>query len=391
MFYFGLTTAFVIVVLNGFLLNSANKKIWKLKSIKWAAYSVPVLLVMFIALWFLGTMFDVWWVRLIGSTGSSFTFVINTALLFTLPFSIGIIELSKVFRKKEKAEVDSSRRLFLKTAASVLPVAAFASTGRGVISSFSETRFPQITMEFPDLPIEHDGFKILQLSDLHLGYYFGLNHLENTLLGSEKYQPDMVVVTGDIADDLNLMTEAMNLIGQFKTPYPKFASLGNHEYFRGVNNSIRAIEKGPIPLLINQTSDFEINGLKMVVGGIDDPVQLGGDKDNFFEHALSSTFKNESQGTFKLLLSHRPNALDFAENYKIDLTLSGHTHGGQIGLGGRSFWEIFNENAYLWGSYQKGNSKLYTSAGMGHWFPFRLNCPLEAPLITLKKANFHQT
>lgn len=390
MFYFGLAVAVIISFLTGWLLNKANKKIWKQVTIKWASYILPISVVIFLAAWISGTILDIWWIRLIGSGGSSFVFVLNMLLFITLPFSLGINGISNVFFKKyEKAgkEVDKSRRVFLKTVVSALPTVAVASAGTGFISSFSQTRFPQIDMNYPDLPSGLDGFKILQLSDLHLGYYFGLEHLENTLINAEKYKPDMVVVTGDIADDLKLMTDATKLIDQLKTPFPKYATLGNHEYFHGIKNSIREIEKGPIPLLINESAGFEAKGLKISVGGADDPVRLGGDKKAFFINALNDTFQDALQGDFRLLLSHRPNALDLAEKYNIDLTLSGHTHGGQIGLGGRSIWEIFGENGYLWGSYQEGTSKLYTTAGMGHWFPFRLNCPLEAPVITLKKLS----
>ena len=69
----------------------------------------------------------------------------------------------------------------------------------------------------------------------------------------------------------------------------------------------------------------------------------------------------------------------------MNLTLSGHTHGGQIGLGGRSIFEYLGgPGQYLWGEYNSGSGKLYTSAGVGHWFPFRLGCPAEAPVLVLR-------
>jgi uncharacterized protein len=85
-------------------------------------------------------------------------------------------------------------------------------------------------------------------------------------------------------------------------------------------------------------------------------------------------------------MSHRPDAFDHAAVRGIDLTLAGHTHGGQIGMFGRSVFESYWPERYLWGRYERNGSQLYTSAGVGHWFPFRLGCPPEAPVIELTRG-----
>jgi hypothetical protein len=388
MFYTVLILTGLIGFVNGWLLYHTNRKIWKKKYIKISAILLPFMMISFSILWWLGTNQSMWTVRMIGAAGSSFSFVLNLLLLVTLPFSLGIKGISNIISRAEIKETlpEPSRRLMLKTASAALPLFALGMAGSGFSSAFSRTRFPQVEMFFPGLPDALDGFKILQLTDLHLGYYFGLDHLENTLSDAEYFDVDTAVVIGDIADDLRLMTDAMKLIGQLRTPYQKYATLGNHEYFQGINNSIKKIEAGPVPLLINATDEILVNGSKIIVGGADDPVRLRGNKNQFFIEALNATYKNVPDDTFRLLLSHRPNAFNLAGDYKINLTLSGHTHGGQVGFAGKSLWDVFSDNAYLWGLYENGQSKLYTSAGMGHWFPFRLNCPLEAPVIILKKS-----
>lgn len=379
----------VIGFLNRWLLIKANKKIWDKRYLKSSAQFLPYLVLFFSLFWWLGTAQNIWWIRTFGATGTSISLILNLLLLLSLPVSLLSNTLFKFFIKKKtnrETNPNPSRRLFLKTAAASFPVVALGSTASGLASSFSRTSFPQISVSYPNLPPALDGFKILHLSDLHLGYYFDLNNLEQTLADAEKYQVHMVVVTGDIADNLNLMTDATKLIDQLKTPFDKFISIGNHEYFRGIHKSIRKIEAGPIELLLNKHHTMDIHGTKLVIGGADDPVSLRADIHGFLDQSMSETFKDAPESDFKMLMSHRPRALDLAQKHGVDLTLSGHTHGGQVGLGGRSFWEIFNENGYLWGLYKNGQSKLYTSAGMGHWFPFRLNCPLEAPVITLKKV-----
>jgi len=82
-------------------------------------------------------------------------------------------------------------------------------------------------------------------------------------------------------------------------------------------------------------------------------------------------------------MSHRPNILPIAAKNNIDLVLSGHTHGAQFGFNNRSIFEKLYPKSYLWGKYQIDNTILYTSSGAGHWFPFRIGCPTEIPIITL--------
>ncbi|RKX73418.1 MAG: hypothetical protein DRP60_11930 [Spirochaetes bacterium] len=93
------------------------------------------------------------------------------------------------------------------------------------------------------------------------------------------------------------------------------------------------------------------------------------------------------QKTADLAVTETSSTIDFAAELGVNLTLAGHTHGGQIGVGGRSFFDWVLPYKYLWGHYTKDNgSQLYTSAGIGHWFPFRLGCPAEAPVFVLRRG-----
>jgi uncharacterized protein len=107
-----------------------------------------------------------------------------------------------------------------------------------------------------------------------------------------------------------------------------------------------------------------------------------------------------------MLLCHRPEGFDPAIDNGFDLTLSGHTHGGQLGLLGRSLLEHIRPGIGWWGAYAKqrsvteaaaaafarrtrtpgGPSRLYTTSGFGHWFPFRLGCPTEMPVVVLERG-----
>jgi len=387
MFFLALTgTTIGLSALCYFLLLKVNNSIWKKGIIRYGAWLLLLMSVFFSVFWGFGKITNISSVSFYGAAATGLSLVLNVLLLLSLLFSFWIVYFRKKREKSKSQNINVSRRSFLKATTASFPAFAIAGTATGLASSFSPIRFPQIEVAYPDLPDALNGFKILQLSDLHLGYFFLLNDLEYTLRDAEKYNVDMVVVTGDIADNIWDMTDTTRLIGQLKAPFGKFISVGNHEYYRSIRRSIIYIERGPIPLLYSSHHVIDVKGIKMLIGGADDPVYAKRNQLGFLDNSIKKTFKDAPDVDFKLLMSHRPRALDLAPKYGIDLILAGHTHGGQIGWGGKSFWEIFNENGYLWGLYEKQNSKLYTTAGMGHWFPFRLNCPPEAPVITLRKS-----
>ena len=311
-------------------------------------------------------------------------------MILTLPFSLLIGKISKYLPKNKKdtssQKYNQDRRLFLKTAAAALPVFTVGTTTNGFAGAFQSVKIPKIDLYYENLPDDLNGFKIWHLSDLHLGYYYQLDDLDRLLQDAENETVDLVLLTGDVADDLNQLTDALKLIDQKKTVYPKMVSVGNHEYFRGIQEVRRRIDASPIPLLLNSYHIFSVKGIKLLVGGMDDPVRMHSNNNPFFERSIQQILSNKPEYDFSILMSHRPKALDIASDFNIDLILAGHTHGGQIGFNNRSIFEPMWEENYLWGKYSQGKTQLYTSSGVGHWFPFRLGCPAEAPIITLKKS-----
>jgi predicted MPP superfamily phosphohydrolase len=139
-----------------------------------------------------------------------------------------------------------------------------------------------------------------------------------------------------------------------------------------------------VRLLVDRTETLRIGRARLALLGIDDP--LGRPGPNVFVHSLAACGV-DAGADFRLLLSHRPEAFAFAARRSIELTLAGHTHGFQIGWLGRSLLERLGKTRWAWGWYHSGGSALYTSAGAGDWFPFRLGCPREAPLIVLRRAH----
>ncbi len=363
----------------------------------WAKYRIGRLIIIitlagiiFIILWGLGAAgYGI--PAGIGAAASALVVIAFIALIVSVPLS-GLVNLALwVYRRladggtaERSAAPDRSRRRLLKSALQAAPLAAVTAGTGGFIKSFAPTKIRKLKIEFDGLPQSLIGFRILQISDVHLGYYVTLEDFERFVAEALPLKPDLVLITGDLADDLGSLKRALALVEEFAPPFGCFFSLGNHEYYRGVDIFRREIGKTSIQLLVNEGRTINVGEAVVYLGGADDPRRLTKDNTAFLKKTVSLAMAQAPAGSFRILMTHRPEGFDFASSHRIDLTLAGHTHGGQIGFAGRSVFESVVGYRYLWGLYENDQGgKLYTSAGMGHWFPFRLGCPAEAPLIEL--------
>jgi len=390
---FASTVVLVFGLVEIALIRFLHRDWWRKRWIRWPAVGLPLVGVVCIVLWSLGIVHDIRWVLAIGATGTSLAFVLEVALMLSLPFSgaLGFLNrfldwLHKRRQVKASQPIDEKRRVFLKTAAAALPAISLFSGAAGIARGFGPILLPKVEMTFPDLPPALDGLKILQLSDMHLGLYQHLPQLEEVLTKAREFAPDLILVTGDASDRLDILPDVLRMIAQFNAPVGHLASLGNHEYYRGIEDVRRIFDAGPVPLLVNRHAIMPVNGTALTIAGADDPRWLGRDDTQFLEKTVAAAMNGAPSDGFTILMSHRPEGLNIAAKWNIPLTLAGHTHGGQVGLFRRSAFESLMPERYLWGKYRKGNSQLYTSAGVGHWFPFRLGCPPEAPVIVLRRA-----
>ena len=286
-----------------------------------------------------------------------------------------------------------TRRALIQTATAAIPAIAAVPGATGLASARRGPTMPVVRQRFPDLHPDLDGLKILHLSDLHLGSYMQLADLERALaVAKERHRPDLIVLTGDLVDDPALIPAALQLVTKANARYGAIASLGNHEYLNGIEVTRPHYEKSPVPLLVGTGRTVRIGNAKLFIGGSDDPVHMGGDIAWMVSGSIASSMDDAPpDADFKLLLCHRPEGHGPAAEVGYDLTLSGHTHGGQIGLLGRSIFETLKPGIGWWGSYAKKKkdgrpSRLYTTSGFGHWFPFRFGCPTEMPLVVLEGA-----
>jgi predicted MPP superfamily phosphohydrolase len=389
---FVLTAAFFFLGLYGLalaLLWGLNRPWWRLGWVRQVALWVPVAGLLSGLTWRMGAHQE-WNGLVFAGVG------VLSALFLCLLGLVAALLITGLAHGAEKlcdwqcppgVAAQPERRLFLRRALAAVPALTTAGAAGGMASSATPAHIPQIPLSFPSLPEALEGLKILHLSDIHIGPYIRLGHLEELLSRAAGHRPDLVLVTGDLCDDVPVYADTLRLIEALQPPLGVFASLGNHEHFRGLRQIVQHFGRSQVGLLVDEGVILQRAGTPLFVGGTDDPRMLRSPESygalrKFVERSL----RDAPDGVFRILMSHRSQALDYAAPLGVELVLAGHTHGFQVGHQGRSFFERWMPERYPWGLYRKEGAQLYTSAGVGHWFPFRLGCPPEAPLFTLEQA-----
>lgn len=376
------------------LLRVLNSVWWRKRWVKYLSVFLFLFSLGTSAAWIFGTYQRDYTLAGIGAFGAAPAILFALVLVATLPVS-GVVNTAQYWwiRRRRKRGLEENvgpqslrRRAFVRGAAAVVPITALGLAGTGMARSFAGTHVHKVEFKYADLPDDLDGLRILHLSDSHLGPYIDLDDIEGALKSAEKFKPDIILYSGDIADELRLLPGAIKLVEQFKAPLGAYACMGNHDYYRGAKLVIAQFEQSTIPMLINRGATIKVGKSEIYVGGADDPRYMGRSIVEFMHESIDKTLDGAPQSAFKIMMSHRPTGFDRAAEQGVELTLAGHTHGGQIGFMGRSVFSQWGNEKYIWGKYSKGKSQLYTSAGVGHWFPFRLGCPTEAPVIELKKG-----
>jgi hypothetical protein len=280
-----------------------------------------------------------------------------------------------------------TRRAFFHNVLAVTPLIAFGISTEGIYEAQSNMVVQRHSLVMPRLPSNLNGFKIGQVSDTHLGPYFDLARLDTAIQLLIQEKPDLVVITGDFADDLNLLKPAIDKFNAIHSsiPYGIYFCYGNHDYFRNFKLVQSELHKSRIIPLENSSTLILPGKRPFYLIGVDYPWEdTSYTGVNVSEHRRQQFFASASQtvpsDAFKVLIAHHPDFLIDGFSAQIPLTLTGHTHGGQVVIGGKS---LLSPYTYMRGLYQENGVYGYVSSGAGHWFPFRLGCPAEISVFTL--------
>lgn len=245
-----------------------------------------------------------------------------------------------------------------------------------------------------NLPEEIEGFKIAQISDIHLGAFYSLEKLEHLLNRIVEAKPDILTITGDIFDSVEINDEAIKLVDTFcdKFKYGIYYCHGNHEHHRGIHPIEAGLSQTKIRWLVNKSEPVNSNS-KLYFVGVDYPMgapimQSKDEREQNIFRQLKHDFMLQAMQDVPndavcILLAHHPEFIDDAAEFNIPLTLTGHTHGSQIGIFGIPLFPVFK---YTRGMIKHGDCYGYVHVGNGSWFPFRLGCPPEIAYFTLRRA-----
>lgn len=229
------------------------------------------------------------------------------------------------------------------------------------------------------LPKKLDGFKIIHLSDTHHSPFTSLEHIERVVKVANRLKPDIFLLTGDyVSHEREYIAPVAAVLGSLKAKYGVHACLGNHDHWTDAELVTHLFRGEGINVLVNEGFRLAARGASFWLAGVDD--YMVGKTD--VAAALRGSFPDE----MKLLLAHNP--LIFRESVRagIDLTLSGHTHGGQIKIRDEEK-RILPRRKLKAGLHARKNSQVYITRGIGTVVvPMRYQCPPEISLLELKAA-----
>lgn len=277
-----------------------------------------------------------------------------------------------------------TRREFLQGALAAVPAVPLAFSAYGVIGGDTRIVVNRYALPFAQLPPALDGFAIAQISDTHIGPFFGMDKLERVLAMVKQEQPQLLAITGDLVDDLELLAPTMERLTAFHQELPQgiFYCWGNHEYFRDISRIRRALYSSPLAVLENTWRQAAAG---LYLAGVDYPwAKKGADQKAIRREYFSQAMQGVPADAFAVLLTHHPDFFDNAFAAGVPLSLAGHTHGGQVNVFGRSLLPV--KYKYMRGMFRQGSSHGYVSVGTGHWLPLRMDCPAEVSIFTLKRG-----
>ncbi|MGH7284451.1 MAG: metallophosphoesterase [Polyangiaceae bacterium] len=225
-----------------------------------------------------------------------------------------------------------------------------------------------------------DGFKIVHLSDLHIGGMTPKSWLERWVKAANECDADLAVVTGDmVTSGVEFHDDIASGLSRLKARAGAYVSMGNHDYFGEGEPLISGLISRGVRVLRNEGELIEHDGKRVYLAAIDDTWTKRDD--------LTRALQGKPEGTSTILLSHDPERFPHAAEKDVELTLSGHTHGGQIAI--PFLWRWFSlahiSHHYAVDLYNQGRSWLYVHPGLGTTGPpIRLGIAPAVVLLTLR-------
>ncbi len=256
-----------------------------------------------------------------------------------------------------------------------------------IIGFFNARRLATVTkikVPLRNLPATLDGFRIVQISDIHVGPTIKQGYLSRIVNRVNGLQADLIAITGDLVDGrVSELATHTQPLAQLNARHGSFFVTGNHEYYSGALEWIREIQRLGIQVLLNEHVQLSHDGATLVLAGVTDYTAGA-----FYDHHRSdphAAIAGAPSHAPKILLAHQPLSAKEAESAGFDLQLSGHTHGGQ-------FWPwkylVPLQQPYVAGLHRLKDLWVYVNRGTGYWGPpNRFGSPSEITCLTLVAAD----
>jgi len=322
--------------------------------------------------------------RTFGSRNVDRSKVVTFLWCFSSTPAVALYLLARFAASRVSPEHQPERRRLIITAGKLAVAAPFVIAGYGATVGRTSFGVQEIAIPVPDLPPDLERLRIVQLSDLHLGPFLSASQLARVIDAANELRPDIALVTGDLissrADPVDIAIEQCARLRAERV----LGCLGNHERYARLEDYV-AVNGGKrgVPFLRMQAENLRFGSASLNFGGVD--YQALKDR----EHYLPGAESLIRPGAVNILLSHNPDVFPTAARQGWDVTLSGHTHGGQVTV------EILNQTLnlariytrYVSGFYQLGRASCYVTRGIGTiGIPARIGAPAEITLIRLVKG-----
>jgi uncharacterized protein len=265
-----------------------------------------------------------------------------------------------------------------------VPVLGFTVTAWGFVNARRTARVVEVALPVADLPAALHGYKIVLISDLHVGRTIRRGYVQAIVDVVNRLDADLIAVTGDLVDgSVSELAPHVAPLGAMVSRDGSYAVTGNHEYYSGALPWIAELRRLGLHVLMNEHVVLRRGDASMVLAGVPD----------FSAHHFEATHRSEPRAALagaprdaalRVLLAHQPRSAAAAAEAGFDLQLSGHTHGGQF-----LPWTFFVrlQQPFTAGLHRLGGLRVYVSRGTGYWGPpKRFGAPSEITRLTLVPA-----
>ncbi|MBN1290753.1 MAG: metallophosphoesterase [Candidatus Latescibacteria bacterium] len=282
--------------------------------------------------------------------------------------------------------VNPDRHRFLVNAFNMVTLgAAGLLSGYGLYEARRSQRIVEVTIPLKNLPHDLDGFRIVQITDIHVGPTIKRGYVQKIVDKVNSLEKDTIVLTGDLVDGLvqNLRDDVAPL-AELSAPGGMYFVTGNHEYYSGVEAWIEEVKRLGFTVLLNEHTILKHGDGRILLAGVTD--FDGGHMNKIHVSSPEAALSGAPPNDVKILLAHQPRSIFKASQAGFDLVLSGHTHGGQYFP-----WNylVYLQQPYNSGLHKHDNTWIYVSKGTGYWGPpLRIGRPSEITVITLSAVSF---